>query len=179
MSTNSGRPDMSVLQYPASKRSAALLAFVTMVIIALCMPLRASAESSVLSDPETNVFFRFGASPEFVSEGYTYDAQIYRHGRFVNTASGKFGYMSLKGNNHEEATGVALTLPADEKITEIETDYLLSNDTQLQLKWDGKGLLPIYRRIGSSKAKLIYVAIGAHSSKLANQPEEPEYTGMH
>lgn len=168
---------MSVLQYPVRKRPLALLACAIIALVMLCVPMQVSAEANVLNNPETNVFFRFGLSPAFVYEGYVYDAKIYKHEKFVTSTSGKFGYISLKGNNREEATGVALTLPRGEKITEVETDYLLADDTQRQVDWNGKGLLPIYRRIDSHKAKLVYVDIGANSPKLANQPKEPESTG--
>jgi hypothetical protein len=164
---------MSVLQYPVSKRPAVLLIFAVLALVALCVASRASAESSVYSHPQTNVFFRYGVGPVSPSEGYTNMTQVYNGTTFVNTKSSKFGGLSV----HKEK--VSLKLAADETIVQIETDYKLSTGDQIHIKWNGKGSLAIHRRIGSTEATLVVVAVGVHSPKLPDQPEEPKYSGMH
>jgi hypothetical protein len=176
---------MSVSQYPASKRFAALLVFAVLTLVALCAASQASAESTVYSHPQTNVFFRFGVGSGskyytyIDAKKYTYTWQIYRNGKWVNTSSIRFGYLNTLANKRGEEISVFLKLVPYEQVVDIDTEYQLTNGTQIPFRWDGKGYLPIHRRFGKHEATLEYVDVGVHSPELPEQPKEPEYTEMH
>jgi hypothetical protein len=162
---------MSVLQYPARKRSIALLACAVLALIVLGTATRASAESTVLSNRQTNVFLYYGTSS--TAEGYVSITQIYKNGTFTNTSSKGYGSLNVSAGN------VYLKLPKSETKVQIVTNYTLANGEQISFAWSGKGGLPIRRSYLSSEATLVSVDVGAHSPKLPNQPKEPEYEGMH
>ncbi len=153
----------------------AALLFATLIGVLATNAVQANAESSVYSDPQTNVFFRYGVGPGLASEGYVYTSQIYKNGTFVNTASSKFGYIYA----FERGELIGIHLERGEYIVQIETVYQLVDGTQIHVPWKGKGRLPVHRKFGEAEASLETVDVGVHSPKLPNQPPEPEYTEMH
>ncbi|GEM_PF-4511351 len=174
MSTSSGGILMSRVSHaPVTQRRITILVVAIFVAITLYAVPHANAESSVTNNPQTNVFLRYGSQP--VSDGkYTRITQIYTNIGFENTASNQYGSLKI----HKSA--ISIKLAKGEKIMAIETDYLLSNGTQIHRKWNGKGALPEhYFTRNGLKARLLYLGVGVHSPKLPIQPKPIHVSGMH
>ena len=162
---------MSVLQHPVSKRPVALLALAILALFVLFgMAARASAESTVISHRQTNVFLYYGTSS--TADGYVNITQIYEDGTFTKTSSKSYGGFSVKGGN------VYLKLAKGETTVQIVTNYTLDNGEQISWAWSGKNGLPIQRPYMYSEATLVSVDVGVHSPKLPNQSKQPKHTGM-
>lgn len=150
------------------------LALAALTLLTLCLAPRANAESVLYSNPETNVFLRYGVGPVLGSEGYTNLTQIY-HGcmSFENTKLTTYGELAVFNGK------VHLRLAKNEKITGTENRYKFSDGSEAEEHWGGKYPLPTHIKVGAQTGTLVYVNVGVHSPKLPDQPPEPKYEGMH